>query len=66
MCTPLYTQICTFLGIPISTLENMIYSAYSEVLLKLTDDCKYAIVYNVVKQIKLLEKVRPFIEIPIW
>ena len=44
----------------------MIYSAYSEVLLKLTDDCKYAIVYNVVSQIKLLEKVRPFIEIPIW
>ena len=43
----------------------MIYSLYSEVLLKLTDDCKYAIVYNVVSQVKLLEKVRPLVEIPI-
>ena len=57
MHTFIYPQ-CTYRGIPISALEKMIYSAYSEVLLKLTVNCKHAIVYSVVSQVRLLEKVR--------
>ena len=58
-------HICTYLHIPISTLESMIYSANSEVFLKLTDYCKYALVYRIVSQVKLLENLRPLVEIPI-